>query len=106
MYLLNLTTLLLVGIVDARARPLGHTLHGGSRDPRKDAHTKRSMTGPGPIASSTVVPSTNATGANSNPKLHTFDKRAFDGKATFYAVSAIWSRRRMIRSEPLNTLCP
>jgi hypothetical protein len=98
MYLLNLTTLLLVGIVDARARPLGHTSHGGSRDPRKDVHTKRSMTGPGPIASSMIAPSTNATGTNHNPMLHTFDKRAFDGKATFHTVSIIQSRQRMIRS--------
>lgn len=89
MYLFNLATLLLVAIVDARARPLGHTSHGGSRDPRKGAHTKRSMTGPARIASSTIVHSTNASETNSNPILHAFDKRAFDGKATFYAVSFI-----------------
>jgi hypothetical protein len=106
MYLLNLTTLLLVAIVDARARPLGHALHGASRDPRKDAHTKKSMSGPGRIASSIIAHSTNATGTNYNPMLHTFDKRAFDGKATFYTVSIIQSRQRMIRSESLNTLCP
>jgi hypothetical protein len=101
MYLLNLTTLLLVGVIDARARPLGHALHRGSRDPRKDAHTKRSMSGPGPIASSMIVHSTNASETNYNPMLHTFDKRAFDGKATFYTVSIIQSRQRMIRSEYL-----
>lgn len=104
MYLLNLATLLLVAIFDARARPLGHTSHGGSRDPRKDAPTKRSMTGPGPVSNLMVVPSTNATGTNSNPKLHAFNKRAFDGKATFYAVSIVWPRRRVIRSESLTRL--
>lgn len=59
------------------------------------------MRGPGRIASSRNVPSTNATETNYNPMLHTFDKRAFDGKATFYTVSIIQSRQRMIRSEYL-----